>query len=285
MSKITNVGATSPTVSKQPVESADEPNQQSVKPPSQEGSESQSSGAARVGSRDVGRRVVEHLLEGQTRQADLSSQLPVNRDLHTHGRQEPSVFQSPIRLENPPETPIGTTGETVPASPEDARMSGTHGALPNQQMQEYFNHRAPHHDLIAAGRYGEASRRYGQLAQQADRSGDISMGSTHMHVAEQLEMTDRMRRAGVRNLTFPPTDRNVDDYFSSLRREPASRVANEFERYTRAFFVHHGVRGTIEYDAETHRVNRAPLRNSCPGGLGRHNLVASDTRRPPDDRL
>ncbi|HSE43632.1 MAG TPA: hypothetical protein VLH08_22920, partial [Acidobacteriota bacterium] len=124
--------------------------------------------------------------------------------------------------------------------------------------------RAPHHNLIAAGRYGEASARYRQLAQQADQPDDINRISTNLNIANQLEFTGRMQRAGVSNLSFPPSERNVDDYFTSLRRAPASTVAREFEQYSRAFFVHHGNSSPLRYDAETHRINGQNFETHIP---------------------
>lgn len=274
MSKVTGPGGTSQPVSNQPVESAQGTNLQSVNEPSQQTSDSQSSGPVRLGSRDAGRRLVEHRVEGQARQAELNAQLPVsNPNAHeqpgssvaggTSSPAAPSVFQSPIQLEQPQQSP--TAEETAsPVSPEAAGMSGTHASVPNQQLHEYFNTRAPHHNLIAAGRYGQAAVGYRQLAQQADRAGDINRSSTNLNIANQLEFTQRMQRAGVRNLEFPPTARNVDDYFSSLRHEPASRVANDFEQYTRAFFVHHGSSTPLQYDPETHRINGRDFQTHIP---------------------
>jgi hypothetical protein len=90
------------------------------------------------------------------------------------------------------------------------------------------------------------------------------LATTNLNIASQLEFTGRMQQAGVRNLSFPPTDRNVDDYFSSLRREPASRVARDYEQYTSAFFVHHGRTTPLQYDAETHRINGSNFETHIP---------------------
>ncbi|MCI0614918.1 hypothetical protein L0244_18150, partial [bacterium] len=73
MSKVTGPGGTSQPVSNQPVESAQGTNLQSVNEPSQQTSDSQSSGPVRLGSRDAGRRLVEHRVEGQARQAELNA--------------------------------------------------------------------------------------------------------------------------------------------------------------------------------------------------------------------
>jgi hypothetical protein len=252
MSKVTGFGGASQPVSSQAVESEQEQNVQAVNQPLQ----SQTPGSTRIDSRDAGRRVVEHRVEGQSRQADLNAQLPLA---------SPSVIRSPLQFEQPPQTETAVVEQTPsPVSPEAAGLSGTHPPVSNEQLHDYFNNRAPHHELISAGRYGQAARSYRRLAEQANFAGEINAATTNLNIASQLEFTDRMQRAGVRNLSFPPTDRNVDDYFSSLRREPASRVANDYEDFTQAFFVHHGRSSPLQYDPETHRVRGGDFQTFVP---------------------
>jgi hypothetical protein len=261
MSKVTGLGGASQPVSNQSVESLNQTNLHRPDEPSQQSSEFQSSGALRIGSRDAGRRINEHRAEGELRQADLNVQLPGGGS--SSRAANPDVLRSPIQLEQPQQT--DTPEETAsPVSAEAAGLSGTHEPLPNEQLQDYFNSRAPQHSLIASGRYGEAARNYRRLAEQASRQGDINLTSTNLNIANQLDFTDRMQRAGVRNLSFPPSDRNVDDYFSSLRRESASRVARDYQDYTRAFFVHHGSSRPLQYDSETHRIRGTHFETHIP---------------------
>jgi hypothetical protein len=132
-------------------------------------------------------------------------------------------------------------------------LGNFHNLRTDQELRRYFTTQAPAHEQIAARRYGEAAAHYRQLSPASETE-----RVEHQSTARQLAFAQRMSDAGVRNVGFPPTERNVTDYFRTLRGRPMSEVGEAYREYASSFYVHAGNigRGSVQYDAHRVRTGR-----------------------------
>jgi hypothetical protein len=87
-------------------------------------------------------------------------------------------------------------------------------------------------------------------------------------VADQLEVAQKMQTANVKSLQFPPTEKNVTDYFKTMKGKPISDIKDAFQNYANAFYVHSeekGVdRGDVVYSKHKYQEGNNVYNSNAP---------------------
>jgi uncharacterized Zn-binding protein involved in type VI secretion len=150
-------------------------------------------------------------------------------------------------------------------------------------LKTYYSKSGPAHELITKGNYQEAAAEYRKLA---DKATDPAEQKRLTMVADQLEVTQKMKTAKVGSLQFPPTETNVTDYFKTMKGKPISEIKDAFQNYANAFYVHSekkGVdRGDIVYSEHKYKEGKTVYNSHAPGSwkeVTDNREVHSDGRR------
>ena len=201
---------------------------------------------------DPGKQVAEHSIGGQARAAQLQSQLPVT---------EPKGHAADGATATA--TPQPTQTKSMQRVMKDSGMANVSDPPTETELKTYYSQKAPAHEKIAAGKYADAATEYRKLAAA---SNDDAEKARLNQTAKQLETTATMSTSGVKNLSFPPTEGNVDAYFASKKGKPIGEIKSAFEDYSNSFYVHSETKGVdkgdIKYDPETHQIGNTTYKTN-----------------------
>jgi hypothetical protein len=182
----------------------------------------------------------------------------------------------------PAQSPAGLGHSTQPLN-----LSNLGSPPTTRNLEDFFAHRAPHADLIAAGHFGEAARAYHadtMNPRNADSIGILMAAERQLNFADRMAQGIQAARHGHRGeaVHFPPTEQNVAEYFRSLRNRLPGDVVRELREYSSAFYVHHGNDGEMAYDPETHNIGGRPWPTQTPedwSDVNDSREIRSDGRR------
>lgn len=216
--------------------------------PASPASETQSSKPAS----ETGKQVAEHSIGGQARAAQLQSQLPVTEPKGHVADGTPATA-----------TPPAAQTKSMQNVMKDSGMTNVSDPPTEAELKTYYSQKAPAHEQIANGKYADAAAEYRKLAAA---SNDDAEKARLNQTAKQLETTDKMKTSGVKNLSFPPTEANVDGYFASKKGKPIGEIKSAIEDYSNSFYVHSETKGIdkgdIKYDPETHKIENTTYKTN-----------------------
>jgi hypothetical protein len=146
--------------------------------------------------------------------------------------------------------PPDTTLQTVL---KDSGMKNVGNPPSEADLKTYYSKNAPEHDLIANGSYDKAAEEYRKLAAKATDNPAEQERLTK--VKEQLDVAQEMKKANVQSLEFPPSEKNVTEYFNTMKGKPIIEIKAAFQSYAEAFYVHEGDVGgeDITYSKHKHQ--------------------------------
>lgn len=201
---------------------------------------------------EPGKQIAEHSITGQARAAQLQSQLPVTEPKgHAADGSSATATQQPVQT------------KSMQGVMKDSGMTNVSDPPTEAELKTYYSTKAPAHDMISNGKYADAAAEYKKLA---NASTDDAEKARFNQTAKQLETTEKMKSSGVKNLSFPPTEANVDGYFASKKGKPVGEVKSAFDDYANSFYVHSETKGVdkgdIKYDPETHQVGKTTYKTN-----------------------
>lgn len=201
---------------------------------------------------EPGKQIAEHSMTGQARAAQLQSQLPVT---------EPKGHAADGSTSTA--TAQATQTKSMQGVMKDSGMTNVSDPPTEAELRTYYAQKAPAHDMIANGKYSDAAAEYRKLA---GASTDDAEKARLNQTAKQLETTEKMHAAGVKNLSFPPTEANVDGYFATKKGKPIGEIKSSIDDYANSFYVHSETKGVdkgdIKYDPETHQVGKTTYKTN-----------------------
>jgi hypothetical protein len=131
-------------------------------------------------------------------------------------------------------------------------------------LKTYYSKNAPAHELIAKGSYDEAAEEYRKLAAKATDPEQTRLNT----VKAQLDVAQDMKTANVKSLQFPPSEKNVTDYFEAMKGKPIIEIKAAFKSYAEAFYVHSeepGVdRGDVVYSEHKYKEGTTVYNSHAP---------------------
>jgi hypothetical protein len=180
---------------------------------------------------DSSTKVAEHSFNGQMKAAKLHSQI-----------QEPErKFTQPA----PKDAQKTAQAPSMKKVMTDAGMKNVHDRPTDSELKTYYSTNAPAHDLIAKGDYKNAAAEYRKLADGAKTDGEKARLNS---VAKQLDVAQAMKTANVADLSFPPTEANLQSYFATMKGKPMQDIKTAYEDYANAFYVHSETKGVDKGD-------------------------------------
>lgn len=201
---------------------------------------------------EPGKQIAEHSMTGQARAAQLQSQLPVT---------EPKGHAADGATATG--TPAAAQTKSMQEVMKNSGMTNVSDPPTEAELRTYYAQKAPAHDNIANGKYADAAAEYRKLA---EASTDDSEKARLNQTAKQLETTEKMKSSGVKNLSFPPTEANVDGYFATKKGKPIGEIKSAIEDYSNSFYVHSETKGIdkgdIKYDPETHQIGKTTYKTN-----------------------
>lgn len=203
---------------------------------------------------DSGKQIAEHRLGEQARAAQLQSQVPV-REPKGQAADGPA----------PNTTQQAAPTKSMQQVMKDSGMAAASDPPSEQDLKTFYSTKAPANQLIAQGNYTDAAKEYRQLASAAT---DPAEKARLTQTAKQLDTADKMKGAGVANMSFPPSETNMKAYFATMKGKSVGEIKGAFEDYSNAFFVHSETKGVdkgdIKYDEEFHMVGNTKYRTTTP---------------------
>jgi hypothetical protein len=127
----------------------------------------------------------------------------------------------------------------------NAGMKNVHDRPTDGELKTYYATNAPAHDMIAKGDYKNAAAEYRKLADASKNDGEKARLNS---VAKQLDVAQAMSDAKVGNLSFPPTEANLQSYFGTMKGKPMGDIKKAYEDYANAFYVHSETKGVDKGD-------------------------------------
>jgi len=189
-------------------------------------------------SPDSSTKVAEHSFNGQMQAAKLHSQI-----------------QEPERRVTQPAPKDAQKTAKAPSMKQvmtDAGMKNVHDRPTDAELKTYYTTNAPAHDLIAKGDYKNAAAEYRKLADAAKTDGEKARLNS---VAKQLDVAQTMSDAKVGDLSFPPSEANLQSYFGTMKGKPMQDIKKAYEDYSNAFYVHSETKGVdkgdVVYESKT----------------------------------
>jgi len=176
-------------------------------------------------------KVAEHSLNGQMQAAKLHSQ-----------------SQEPERKYAQPAPKDASKTAKAPSMKQvmtDAGTKNVHVRPTDAELKTYYSTNAPAHDSIAKGDYKNAAAEYRKLADAAKTDGEKARLNS---VAKQLDVAQAMSDAKVGDLSFPPTEANLQSYFGTMKGKPMADIRKAYEDYANAFYVHSETKGVDKGD-------------------------------------
>ena len=157
--------------------------------------------------------------------------------------------------------PPDTTLQTVL---KNSGMKNVGNPPSEADLKTYYSKNAPAHELIAKGSYDEAAEEYRKLAAKATDPEQTRLNT----VKAQLDVAQDMKTANVKSLQFPPSEKNVTDYFETMKGKPIIEIKAAFKSYAEAFYVHSeepGVdRGDVVYSAHKYNKGNQVYNSNAP---------------------
>ena len=200
---------------------------------------------------DSSTKVAEHSFDGQMQAAKLHAQI-----------------MEPERKFTQPAPKDAQKTAKAPSMKEvmtNAGMKNVHTRPTDDELKTYYSTKAPAHDMIAKGEYKNAATEYRKLADAATNAGEKTRLNS---VAKQLEVAQTMTDAKVSNVSFPPSEANLTDYFGTMKGKPMADIRNAYENYSNAFYVHSETKGVdkgdVVYDSTTKSRNGQPHISRSP---------------------
>lgn len=183
-------------------------------------------------------KVAEHSYQGQMQAAKLHSQ--IREPERTFSQPAPKDAQKTAKAPSMKEVMTNSGMKNVHVRPTDA------------ELKTYYATNAPAHDLIAKGDYKNAAAEYRKLADASKNDGEKARLNS---VAKQLDVAQAMGDAKVDNLSFPPSEANLQSYFATMKGKPMSDIRTAYEDYANAFYVHSETKGVdkgdVVYESKT----------------------------------
>jgi hypothetical protein len=187
-------------------------------------------------------KVAEHTMIGQLQAAKLHSQIQEPERRYT----QPAPRDAQKTAKAPSMKQVMT----------DSGMKGVHDRPTDAELKTYYSTNAPAHDLIAKGDYKNAAAEYRKLADAAKTDGEKARLNS---VAKQLDVAQTMSDAKVGDLSFPPTEANLQSYFGTMKGKPMTDIKKAYEDYSNAFYVHSETKGVdkgdVVYESKTKTKN------------------------------
>ncbi len=180
---------------------------------------------------DSSTKVAEHSFNGQMQAARLQSQI-----------QEPGRKFTQPAPKDPQKTAKAPSMKQVMTN---AGMKNVNDRPTDGELKTYYSTNAPAHDLIAKGDYKNAAAEYRKLADASKNDGEKARLNS---VAKQLDVAQTMSDAKVGNLSFPPSEANLEAYFGTMKGKPMGDIKKAYEDYSNAFYVHSETKGVDKGD-------------------------------------
>jgi len=157
----------------------------------------------------------------------------------------------------------GAQGGSTASTPTDIRgemtasgMTGVSDPPTESQLRTYYSRHAPHHEMIADRRYGDAAAAYrgdaAALPENDPRRASLEQRANQLDYAAHMEQSAQGRN---RHVSYPPTWNETKSHFRGMRDQSAQTVGSEYDRYSRAFYNHVQREGDpnadVKYDHES----------------------------------
>lgn len=225
---------------------------------------------------DSSTKVAEHSFNGQMQAAKLHSQIH-------HKPQEP---EGKISQPAPKDAQKTAKAPSMKQVMTNAGMKNVHDRPTDGELKTYYSTNAPAHDMIAKGDYKDAAVEYRKLADGAKNDGEKARLNT---VAKQLDVAQAMKDAKVSDLSFPPTEANLQSYFGTMKGKPMQDIKKAYEDYSNAFYVHSETKGVdkgdVVYDQRTYSKDGKSYQSNAPdkwSDVSDRRLMHTDGRRVID---
>ena len=162
-------------------------------------------------------------------------------------------------------------------------MKNVHAKPTDAELKSYYTTKAPAHDMIAKGDYKNAAAEYRKLADASKNDGEKARLNS---VAKQLDVAQTMSDAKVGDLSFPPTEANLQSYFGTMKGKPMQDIKKAYEDYSNAFYVHSETKGVdkgdVVYNQRTYSKDGKSYPSNAPdkwSDVSDSRLMHSDGRR------
>jgi hypothetical protein len=222
---------------------------------------------------DSSTKVAEHSMNGQMQAARLHSQIH-------HKPQEP---EAKISQPAPKDAQKTAKAPSMKEVMTNDGMKNVHAKPTDAELKSYYATKAPAHDMIAKGDYKNAATEYRKLADASKNDGEKARLNS---VAKQLDVAQAMSDAKVGDLSFPPTEANLQSYFGTMKGKPMQDIKKAYEDYSNAFYVHSETKGVdkgdVVYDQRTYSKDGKSYPSNAPdkwSDVSDSRLMHSDGRR------
>lgn len=129
-----------------------------------------------------------------------------------------------------------------------ARLKQTSKALAHAIGQKDYGKAQQHLETLRNGSYPMNDNKDGQGISPSDtgetflsnlKGVDPELSQSLETLKEQMSFVEGMQKAGISDASLPPSEKQLKQYFSSLKNKPQEAL-EEFEKYTKHFHVHIG---------------------------------------------
>jgi hypothetical protein len=227
-------------------------------------------------SSDSSTKVAEHSFNGQMQAAKLHAQIH-------HKPQEP---EGKISQPAPKDAQKASKAPSMKEVMTNSGMKNVNDRPTDTELKTYYSTNAPAHDMIAKGNYKDAAAEYRKLAGASKNDGEKARLNM---VAKQLDVAQTMSDAKVGDLSFPPTEANLQSYFGTMKGKPMRDIKTAYEDYSNAFYVHSETKGVdkgdVVYDQRTYSKDGKSFPSNAPdkwSDVSDRRMMHSDGRRIVD---